>query len=84
MLSGPYAGIAQLVEHRICNPRVAGSNPAAGTIVPSPPGKPNSSGAQPLHAEKQWTIPVPQAILAKFFNWTQRRATLLPPIPSLS
>ena len=32
MLSGPYAGIAQLVEHRICNPRVAGSNPAAGTM----------------------------------------------------
>ncbi len=28
------AGIAQLVEHVICNLGVAGSNPAAGTISP--------------------------------------------------
>jgi hypothetical protein len=27
----PVAGIAQLVEHLICNQGVAGSNPAAGT-----------------------------------------------------
>jgi hypothetical protein len=27
----PEAGIAQLVEHLICNQGVAGSNPAAGT-----------------------------------------------------
>jgi hypothetical protein len=30
----PGAGIAQLVEHVICNLGVAGSNPAAGTISP--------------------------------------------------
>ena len=30
----PGAGIAQLVEHVICNLGVAGSNPAAGTIYP--------------------------------------------------
>ena len=30
----PNAGIAQLVEHLICNQGVAGSNPAAGTIKP--------------------------------------------------
>ena len=28
-----YAGLAQLVEHLICNQGVAGSNPAAGTIL---------------------------------------------------
>ena len=28
------AGLAQLVEHLICNQGVAGSNPASGTIVP--------------------------------------------------
>ena len=27
-----YAGLAQLVEHLICNQRVEGSNPLAGTI----------------------------------------------------
>ena len=27
----PHAGIAQLVEHLICNQGVAGSNPAVGT-----------------------------------------------------
>jgi hypothetical protein len=33
MLDGTLAaGIAQLVEHLICNQGVAGSNPAAGTI----------------------------------------------------
>lgn len=31
---GHVAGIAQLVEHLICNQGVAGSNPAAGTINP--------------------------------------------------
>jgi hypothetical protein len=32
MLNGHHhAGIAQLVEHLICNQGVAGSNPAAGT-----------------------------------------------------
>ncbi len=29
--TSPEAGIAQLVEHLICNQGVAGSNPAAGT-----------------------------------------------------
>lgn len=33
----PGAGIAQLVEHVICNLGVAGSNPAAGTISPIQP-----------------------------------------------
>jgi hypothetical protein len=32
--SHPVAGIAQLVEHVICNLGVAGSNPAAGTSFP--------------------------------------------------
>ena len=36
MLSGPGAGIAQLVERLICNQDVAGSNPAAGTIHSCP------------------------------------------------
>ena len=31
-ISAPSAGIAQLVEHLICNQRVASSNLAAGTI----------------------------------------------------
>ena len=33
-ISAPSAGIAQLVEHLICNQRVASSNLAAGTIFP--------------------------------------------------
>lgn len=34
MLNGQQrAGIAQLVEHLICNQGVAGSNPAAGTSL---------------------------------------------------
>jgi|TARA_R110001606_G_scaffold67994_1_gene155247 hypothetical protein len=28
-----FAGVAQLVEHLICNQRVMGSNPVAGTII---------------------------------------------------
>ena len=28
------AGLAQLAEHLICNQRVAGSNPASGTMLP--------------------------------------------------
>jgi hypothetical protein len=34
VISAPSAGIAQLVEHLICNQRVASSNLAAGTIFP--------------------------------------------------
>ena len=34
MLDGEGAGIAQLVEHLICNQGVTGSNPVAGTIKP--------------------------------------------------
>ena len=34
-ISAASAGIAQLVEHLICNQRVASSNLAAGTIFPS-------------------------------------------------
>ena len=30
------AGIAQLVEHLICNQGVTGSNPVSGTIPPQP------------------------------------------------
>jgi hypothetical protein len=29
--SPPYAGVAQLVEQRICNPQVVGSSPASGS-----------------------------------------------------
>jgi hypothetical protein len=32
-LRGASAGLAQLVEHLICNQGVAGSNPATGTIT---------------------------------------------------
>lgn len=28
-----YAGVAQLVEHRFCTPRVAGSNPVTSSTV---------------------------------------------------
>ena len=30
------AGLAQLVEQRFCKPKVAGSIPATGTIIPIP------------------------------------------------
>jgi hypothetical protein len=29
----PYAGVAQLVEHLICNQRVGGSNPFASSSI---------------------------------------------------
>ena len=33
LYGGLRAGLAQLVEHLICNQGAAGSNPAAGTII---------------------------------------------------
>ena len=37
------AGVAQLVEHRICNPKVKGSSPLASSIFPCLDGKPQGS-----------------------------------------
>ncbi len=37
MVKGKFqsrAGVAQLAEHGICNPRVEGSSPSAGSIFP--------------------------------------------------
>lgn len=34
-----YAGVAQLVEHRICNAGVAGSTPVTSFLAPSSNGR---------------------------------------------
>ena len=48
----PDAGLAQLVEHLICNQGVAGSNPAAGTSNGNANCCNTDDGTRPLHGRR--------------------------------
>ena len=52
-LALPVGGVAQLVEHLVCNQRVVGSNPVASTIP------------QPVVVHSRWSIDSFQAVAVK-------------------
>src|SRR6056297_1730071 len=54
-----YAGLAQLVEHLICNQGVGGSNPSAGTIQKAEAPNPDRPGS---HSKPQFEPPTRQSV----------------------
>src|SRR6056297_2054156 len=54
-----YAGLAQLVEHLICNQGVGGSNPSAGTIQKAEAPNPDRPGS---HSKPPFEPPTRQSV----------------------
>lgn len=66
-----FAGVAQLVEHRICNPKVKGSSPLASSDAQPGPVALTEAQSLTLQSNSPWAkavrqMPKPTTIKAKY------------------